>query len=170
MKNNRQRTVIYARVSKDDQNPENQIVELKDYISRNKDMELIEVYKDEITGSKDSRPELDRLGRHTAHMLQIVEEWHNMGINFTITTLGIDTRTPVGWFVFGLLAQVAELERQFIVERTNLRLDRIRKEIEKKGYYITKDGKKRTSLGRAKGKKDSKIRRKRGYFLRDYSK
>ena len=181
-----QRTVIYARVSKDDQNPENQLVELKEYVENNSQMILTKIYEEKISGKTDSRPGLDelmqdarqhkfdhvvvwkvdRLGRHTSHMLQTVEEWQKLGINFTITTLGIDTSTPVGWFVFGLLAQVAELERQFIIERTNASLNRIRKEIEKKGYYITKDGKKRTSLGRPRGRKDKKSRRRSGYYKR----
>lgn len=186
------KTVIYVRVSTEGQTTENQLVELKEYVKNNPQMMLTDVYEDTISGKTDSRPQLDklmqdarqhkfdhvvvwkvdRLGRHTSHMLQTVEEWHNLGINFTITTLGIDTSTPVGWFVFGLLAQVAELERQFIVQRTNASLNRIRNEIEKKGYYITKDGKKRTSLGRPKGKTDApnKPRKKRGYYLRDYKK
>lgn len=184
------KTVIYARVSKDEQDVDNQIVALKEYVQNNPQMVLTKVYEEKISGKLDSRPRLDelmqdarqrkfnhvvvwkvdRLGRHTSHMLQTVEEWHRLGINFTITTLGIDTSTPVGWFVFGLLAQVAELERQFIVERTNASLNRIRKDIEKKGYYINKDGKKKTALGRPKGKKDSKPRKKRGYYLREYNK
>ena len=186
----KQRTVLYARVSKDDQNPENQLVELKEYIKNHPQLVLTKIYEEFISGKTDSRPRLDelmqdarqhkfdhvvvwkvdRLGRHTAHMLQTVEEWHSLGINFTITTLGIDTSTPVGWFVFGLLAQVAELERQFIVERTNASIGRIKKQLEKKGKFVTKDGKVRTALGRPKGKKDSKPRKKRGYLLRDYKK
>ena len=89
-----------------------------------------------------------------------------MGISFTVTTLGIDTSTPMGKFVFGLLAQVAELERQFNIERTKSAMDRIKKSIETKGYYITKNGKKITSIGRPKGRRDNKPRRKSGYYLR----
>ena len=69
-------------------------------------------------------------------------------------------------FVFGLLSQVAELERQFNIERTKASMDRIKKSIEKKGYYITKEGKKITTIGRPKGRKDNKPRRKSGYYLR----
>jgi len=97
---------------------------------------------------------------------QIVEEWSKLGISFSITTLGINTSTPVGKFVTGILSQVAELERQFTIDRINLSLKRIKREIETKGYYISKSGRKITKLGRPKGRKDSKPRRKSGYYQR----
>jgi len=180
------KTAIYARVSTRDQNPENQLIQLKEYVENNKDMELFGIYEDIISGVKDTRPDLDklmidarlhkfnhvvlwkvdRLGRSPLHMFQVIEEWKKLGISFTVTTLGIDTSTPMGHFVFGLLAQVAELERQFNIERTQSAMDRIKKSIEKKGYYITKDGKKITSIGRPKGRRDNKPRRRSGYYLR----
>lgn len=184
------RVILYTRVSKIDQNPENQIIELKEYVKRNPEYELYEVYEDKISGAKDTRPALDklmqdarkhlfehvifwkvdRLGRSALHTYQIVEEWKKLGINFTITTLGIDTSIPTGKFIFGIMAQYAELEREQIIERTNLAMKRIKKSINEKGYYITKEGKKITSLGRPKGKKDNTPRNKRGYYLRDYKK
>ena len=54
------KTVIYARVSTLDQHPENQIIDLKDYVKRN-DLELVEIYEDKTSGAKESRPELDRM-------------------------------------------------------------------------------------------------------------
>lgn len=180
------KVAIYTRVSKDDQNPENQELELKEYIQNHQDMVLYNVYEDRISGIKDSRPALDelmqdarkhlfnhvlvwkidRLGRSTAHFHQIMDEWKKLGITFSISTLGLDTSTPVGRFVTGLLSQVAELERQFIVDRINLSINRAKKSIEEKGYYVTKDGKKITSLGRPRGKKDGKVRKKSGYYQR----
>ena len=177
---------IYVRVSKEDQHPENQEIELRNYVENHPDMALFDVYEDRISGIKDSRPALDRLmqdarkhlfnhviiwkvdrlGRSTAHFHQIMDEWNKLGITFSISTLGIDTSTPVGKFVTGLLSQVAELERQFIIDRINLSLNRAKKSIEEKGYYITKEGKKITQLGRPKGKKDGKIRNKSGYYQR----
>lgn len=177
---------LYARVSKVDQNPENQIIELKEHLKRNPNYELYKVYKDKISGAKNTRPALDRLmqdarkrlfnhvifwkvdrlGRSALHTYQIVEEWKKLGITFSITTLGVDTSNPTGKFIFGIMAQYAELEREQIVERTNLSMKRIKKSIDEKGYYITKDGKKITSLGRPKGKKDSKKRKLSGYYQR----
>jgi DNA invertase Pin-like site-specific DNA recombinase len=181
------KTALYARVSTLDQNPENQILQLKEYVNTRPELEIVEIYKDKISGVKDTRPELDRLmqdarmhrfehvifwkvdrlGRSALHTYQVVAEWKSLGISFSITTLGIDTSTPTGKFIFGIMAQYAELEREQIVERTNSAMYRIKKSIEKKGYYITKDGKKITKLGRPKGKRDSRPRKKRGYYLRE---
>jgi DNA invertase Pin-like site-specific DNA recombinase len=109
---------------------------------------------------------IDRLGRSPAHVFQLIEEWNRLGITFSIATLGVDTSTPVGKFVTGILSQVAALERQFTIDRINLSLKRIKREIETKGYYISKSGRKITKLGRPKGRKDSKPRRKSGYYQR----
>jgi len=183
------KVAIYARVSKIDQNPENQIVELKDFAEREK-LEVVRVYEDKISGIKDSRPQLDimlqdarkrqfnhvifwkvsRLGRNAIHSLQIVKEWDSLGITFTVLTLGIDTSTPSGRFIFGIMAQYAEFEREVIIENTNLALSRIKKEIATKGKHHAKSGRIITKLGRPKGSKDSEARNKRGYFLRDYKK
>ena len=61
---------------------------------------------------------------------------------------------------------LAEYERELIVTRTQDRLDYLKKQIKKKGFAVTKDGKKITSLGRPKGSKDKKRRRKSGYINR----
>ena len=185
------KTALYARVSTLDQNPENQIIQLKEYVNNRPELEIVEIYKDRISGVKDTRPALDRLmqdarkhkfehvifwkvdrlGRSALHTYQVVEEWRKLGISFSITTLGIDTSTPTGKFIFGIMAQYAELERAQIIERTNSAMDRIKKIIEKKGYYITKKGKKIKSLGRPLGAKDKGgTRKKRGYYLRQYKK
>jgi DNA invertase Pin-like site-specific DNA recombinase len=181
--------VIYCRVSTVDQNPENQLVELKEHVSNHKDYVLVDTYEEKISGTKTTRPQLDRLlqdarlhrfehvifwkvdrlGRNTLHLFQIIDEWKKLGITFSVTTLGIDTSTTMGSFVFGLLAQVAELERAFIVERTNLSIKNIKKKLAK-GKYKAKSGRVITMLGRPKGSKDKHQRQRRGYFLREYPK
>ena len=65
---------------------------------------------------------VDRLGRSVIHMTQIVKELENLGVDLIISTLQIDTRTASGKFVFGIMAQVAEFERNLISERTKLAL------------------------------------------------
>lgn len=184
------KTVIYARVSTLDQNPANQLAKLNEYVDNHVGLQLVGVYEDKISGKVDKRPRLDRmmqdarkhrfdhvifwkvdrLGRSALHTYQIVEEWHKLGISFAITTLDIDTNTPTGKFIFGIMAQYAELEREQIVERTQASMDRIKDTIKKKGKYRTKDGKVINALGRPKGKKDKKPRKRRGYFLRNYHK
>jgi len=179
------KVAIYVRVSKEKQILENQLAKIREYI-KIKGWEEVSVYEDKITGKATSRKALDklmqdarkgkfnhvsiwavdRLGRSPIHMFQVVEEWKKLGIQFNIVTLGIDTSTPVGEFVFGLLAQVAKLERDFNIQRTNAGLDKIRNAIERDGFYITKEGKRITSLGRPKGKKDNVRRKKSGYHRR----
>jgi len=183
------KVAIYTRVSKGDQTTENQKFDLQNYVKA-RDIDVYKWYEDVVSGAKDSRPQLDqmlqdgrkrlfshvifwkidRLGRNALHTQQIVEEWRKHNISFTITTLDIDTSTPAGKFIFGIFAQFAEMERALIIERTQTSMNRIKQEIGKKGYYITKDGKRITTLGRPKGKKDTGARKKRGYYLRDYSK
>jgi len=178
--------VIYVRVSTLDQHPENQLVVLKEYVDRRNDMKLVDVYEDKVSGAKESRPALDRLmkdarkkkfdhvvfwkvdrlGRNAIHTQTVVQEWKKLGISFTITTLDIDTSTPSGEFMFGLMAQYAQMERALIVERTNAGLNRVKRNIEKKGYHKTDSGKKIKKLGRPKGSKDKKKRRKSGYYQR----
>jgi DNA invertase Pin-like site-specific DNA recombinase len=181
-------TAIYVRVSTLDQHPENQLIELRRYVENNKELELVGEYEDKSSGAKESRPGLDRLmkdarqkkfkhvvfwkvdrlGRNALHIQTIVKEWKRLGITFTITTLGIDTTTPTGDFIFGIFAQFAQMERALIIERTNLGLGRVKKNIDKNGFHITDEGKKITKLGRPIGKKDnpSKPRRKSGYYNR----
>jgi DNA invertase Pin-like site-specific DNA recombinase len=165
------RVALYCRVSKEDQNPENQIIELEDY-AKDRGYKIFNCYVDKISGVKDSRPalnrlmmdarnkcfdavlcwKLDRLGRSLQHLIFIIEEWNNLGINFICKTQNIDTTTPSGKLVFHIFGAIAEFERQLIKERINLGLKRARKQ-----------GKR---FGRPKGKKDSKRRRKAGYYQR----
>ncbi len=93
------KVALYARVSTIDQHPENQLLVLREYVRNhrdeygNRDMEIYHEYADYISGSKQSRTELnklmvdarnhkfsdviiwkiDRLGRSSKHMFQIVE-------------------------------------------------------------------------------------------------
>ena len=181
------KVAIYIRVSKGDQTTENQKFDLQNYVKA-RDIDVYKWYEDVVSGAKDSRPQLDqmlqdgrkrlfshvifwkidRLGRNALHTQQIVEEWRKHNISFTITTLDIDTSTPAGKFIFGIFAQFAEMERAMIIERTQTSMNRIKQEIAKKGYYITKEGKRITTLGRPKGKRDKATRKKRGYYLRNY--
>lgn len=183
------KTVIYARVSTMDQHPENQIVELKEYVSNQPRLHLVDVYEDKVSGAKESRPALDRLmqdarahkfehvifwkvdrlGRNAIHTQTVISEWKKLGISFTITTLGIDTNTPTGEFIFGIFAQFAQMERALFVERVNLGVKRVRKNLKDKGEHETRSGSVITKMGRPKGSKDKDVRRKSGYYMRWYN-
>ncbi len=61
---------------------------------------------------------LDRLGRSTIHLLQLLDDLRKRGIDFQAITQGIDTTTAIGRMVYGQLAVFAEFEREQIKERT----------------------------------------------------
>jgi len=140
------KVAIYARVSTSDQTNENQLIELRRYCENN-DYEIVGEYSDTISGTKSSRPELDkmlqamrnksfeavivwkydRLGRSTIHLLQVLEEMKNKGIRLIATSQNIDTSTAIGKMFFTIVAGIAELEREVIIERTVLGLRRAKK-------------------------------------------
>jgi DNA invertase Pin-like site-specific DNA recombinase len=90
-----------------------------------------------VSGSKDSRPELnrlmgdahkrkfdivcvwrfDRFARSVSHLLRALETFRALGIEFVSYSEQMDTSTPAGKMVFTVLGAVAELERSLIVER-----------------------------------------------------
>jgi DNA invertase Pin-like site-specific DNA recombinase len=130
---------LYARVSTTDkgQDPEMQLRELREYCERRK-LEITNEYVDNgISGSKESRPELnrlmadanrrkfdavlvwkfDRFARSTSHLLKALETFQSLKIDFVSLTEGIDTSTPVGAMVFTILGAVGQMERELIRER-----------------------------------------------------
>jgi DNA invertase Pin-like site-specific DNA recombinase len=132
------RTAIYARVSTfNGQNPEVQLMELREYCQR-RGWEIAGEYVDiGVSGSKDSRPELnklmadahkrrfdvvlvwkfDRFARSVSHLLRALETFKALGIEFCSFSEQMDTSTPTGKMIFTVLGAVAELERSLIVER-----------------------------------------------------
>jgi DNA invertase Pin-like site-specific DNA recombinase len=61
---------------------------------------------------------LDRLGRSTIHLLQLLDDLRKRGVDFQAITQGIDTTTAIGRMLYGQLAVFAEFEREQIRERT----------------------------------------------------
>ena len=130
---------LYARVSTTDkgQDPQMQLRELREYCERRK-LDIVGEYIDNgIIGSKESRPELnrlmadanrrkfdavlvwkfDRFARSTSHLLKALETFQSLKIDFVSLTEGIDTSTPVGAMVFTILGAVGQMERELIRER-----------------------------------------------------
>ncbi|EIN8710329.1 recombinase family protein, partial [Salmonella enterica] len=52
------------------------------------------------------------------HLVILVEELRERGVNFRSLTDAIDTSTPMGRFFFHVMGALAEMERELIVERT----------------------------------------------------
>src|SRR5206468_7795786 len=141
---------LYMRVSTKGhgQTTDTQAIALREYAER-RGFTIAEEYRDEgISGTKDSRPALDRLmknararkfdvvivarfdrfARSVSHLLRALEEFNHLGINFVSLSESIDTSTPVGRMIFTVLGAVAELERNLIKERVHMGISRARKE------------------------------------------
>jgi putative DNA-invertase from lambdoid prophage Rac len=66
---------------------------------------------------------VDRLGRSALDTLRTFEELDEKGVRLIVTTLGIDTKTTAGRLVLGIMTQLAEFEREQIIERTKAGLE-----------------------------------------------
>ena len=62
---------------------------------------------------------LDRLGRDTADMIQLIKEFDDLGVAIRFLDDGISTEGAMGKMVVTILSAVAQAERQRILERTN---------------------------------------------------
>lgn len=62
---------------------------------------------------------LDRLGRDTADMIQLIKEFDDLGVAIRFLDDGISTEGTMGKMVVTILSAVAQAERQRILERTN---------------------------------------------------
>src|SRR5271169_2040059 len=133
------RVAIYGRVSTTNhgQDISLQTRELEQF-AQVRGWRLVDSYLDlGFSGSKDKRPELDRLmadahrrkfdvvivwkfdrfARSVSHLLRALETFNALGIAFVSLSEQMDTSTPTGKMVFTVLGAVAELERSLIVER-----------------------------------------------------
>jgi len=133
------RAAIYARVSTTNhgQDVSLQTRELRQFAEA-RAWQVVGEYVDVgISGSKDSRPELnrlmadahkrrfdlvcvwrfDRFARSVSHLLRALETFKALGIEFVSFSEQMDTSTPTGKMIFTVLGAVAELERSLIVER-----------------------------------------------------
>jgi DNA invertase Pin-like site-specific DNA recombinase len=70
---------------------------------------------------------VDRLGRSTLDALNTAKDLDARGVRIVITTLGVDLKTPAGRLVYGVLAQIAEFERELIRERVTAGIAAARK-------------------------------------------
>ena len=70
---------------------------------------------------------LDRLGRSVKNLISLVSDLNSKDIHFKSLTDSIDTSTPSGRFFFNVMASLAEMERELIIERTKAGLESARK-------------------------------------------
>jgi DNA invertase Pin-like site-specific DNA recombinase len=146
------RAAVYARVSTFDQEPENQLAELRRYTAA-RGWEAVEYIDHGVSGARESRPaldqmlrdarrrridavicwRLDRLGRSLRHLIGTIEELEKLGVAFVSINEGIDATTPAGRLQMHILGAIAEFERARIVERVKAGLARAKAQGKKLG-------------------------------------
>lgn len=118
----------YIRVSTQEQNTIRQEVLMKS-------LGVDEIYIDRMSGKNANRPELQkmmeyvrkgdtvivesisRFARNTRDLLELVEKLTAKGVEFVSKKEAIDTTTPTGKFMLTVFGAVAELEREYILQR-----------------------------------------------------
>ena len=136
---------IYARVSTFDQEPENQLAELRRYITA-RGWTAAEYVDKGVSGTKDKRPaldqlvrdakrrrfdvlvcwRLDRLGRNLKHLIMLLDDLQALGVAFVTLGEGIDTTTPAGRLQLHVLSAISQFERDRLAERVRAGLARAR--------------------------------------------
>ena len=132
------KAALYARVSTTNgQDPEMQLRELREYCQRRGWTMAGEYVDVGVSGSKDSRPELnrlmqaakqrefdavlvwklDRFGRSLRHLVNALAELEALGVTFVSLKDNLDLSTPAGRLMFQIIGAMAEFERSLIVER-----------------------------------------------------
>ena len=118
----------YIRVSTQEQNTIRQEVIMKE-------LGVDELYIDRASGKNTQRPELQkmmeyvrkgdtvivesisRFARNTKDLLGLIEQLASKGVEFVSKKEAIDTTTPTGKFMLTVFGAVAELEREYILQR-----------------------------------------------------
>lgn len=142
------RAVLYMRVSTVDQHPESQMYDLHE-LAKQRGLEIIHEYTDHgFSGTRVRRPALDqmmgdarqgkfdvvlvwaadRLARSVKHFLEVLDELGRLNIEFISFRESLDTGGAIGRAVVTIIACVAELERNLIVERVKAGMRRARLE------------------------------------------
>lgn len=140
------RAAVYLRVSTGDQTTENQARELEAAAAA-RGWQVVATYSDAgVSGAKgrDARPQLDamlkdavrrrfdvvmvwavdRLGRSLPDLVGSMQELRGAKVDLFMLQQGIDTTTPAGKAMFGMLGVFSEFEREMTVARVNAGLAR----------------------------------------------
>jgi len=134
----KKRVALYARVSTmNGQNPEMQLCELREYCQRRNFVIVAEYVDKGVSGARERRPALDKLmadcrkrlvdvvvvyrydrfARSLRQLVNSLDEFRALGVDFVSVHEAVDTSTPNGRLVFGIFASIAEFERELIRDR-----------------------------------------------------
>ena len=118
------------------QDPETQLRQLREYAER-RGFALAREYVDHASGAKNDRSEYramldgarrrefdvllvwryDRFARSMRELVNALEEFNSLGVDFISYNEGADTTTAQGKLLFGIMASLAEFERALIAKR-----------------------------------------------------
>ena len=162
----------YLRVSRNDQNPQLQDDQTRDYLAHRR-WQLTETYVDHgATGSHGRRPGLtrllqdakrgrfevllvwrsDRLFRSLRHMVTTLDDLAALNVGFASVTEPFDTSTPSGRLLVHLVSAMGEFEKAIMVERTKAGLQAAAKRGVRIGRPRVHVDLKRAHLLRAEGR------------------
>ncbi len=164
------RVAIYVRVSTDGQSVNAQLADLREAAER-RGWEIVHEYTDKgISGAKgrDKRPGLDamlkaatrrefdmlaawsvdRLGRSLQHLVAGLGDLRAAGVGLYLHKQGLDTSTPSGRAMFGMLSVFAEFERDLIRERVRAGMTVARAEQASGKERLHKNGRVKKPIGR----------------------
>lgn len=144
------RVALYARCSTatGEQNPETQLRDLREYCRARGWSDVREFVDHGVSGGKERRPALDKLmaevkarrvetivvaafdraGRSVRHLVEMLELFRHLGVEFISLREQIDTGSSIGQAVFTIIAAIAQLERDLIRSRVVAGLRRARAE------------------------------------------
>src|SRR3989442_6473281 len=142
------RIAIYARVSTSDKTCDNQLRDLRDYCRARGWTDVREFIDTGISGTKERRPALDKLmaevkgrhvdvvvvaafdrfGRSVRHLVEALELFRHLRVEFISLRAQIDTGSPLGQAGVTIIAAIAQFERRLIAERVRAGLRRARAE------------------------------------------
>lgn len=130
------RVILYARVSTRDQNIDMQLIDMRSYAEVRK-LNIVKEYIDYASGSRSDREnyqrllndvrkrktdavivwKFDRFARSTKELINALEEFNSLGVDFVSYKENVDTSTPAGKILFTMISAFAEFERAIIRER-----------------------------------------------------
>lgn len=139
------KVAIYARVSTNDQDPDMQLLALREYAEKRK-FKVYKEYVDYISGKANDRLGLnqlfddvrkkkldvvlvwkfDRFARSTRDLVSALDEFNNLGVDFISYQENIDTTSALGKAIFTIIAAIAEFEKEIIVDRVKAGLKKAR--------------------------------------------
>lgn len=130
------RAIIYARVSTKEQSPEMQLMDLREY-AKNRNFDVVNEYVDIDSGGNSNRKNykklwddvkkkktdivlvwrFDRFSRNSKEMVEALDEFNHLGIDFISYMENIDTASPTGRFLFIVSSAFSQFELDIFKER-----------------------------------------------------